>query len=81
MLRHNVKALATSLKRLGIRKRDVVLVISPNSIHLPYIYLAVLSIGGILTTANPLNTEAEIQNQVRDSKPTITFTVSHSSKN
>ncbi|GLJ42769.1 hypothetical protein SUGI_0886870 [Cryptomeria japonica] len=74
-LRQNVKALAVSLKKL-IRKRDVVLVISPNSIHLPYIYLTVLSIGGILTTANPLNTEAEIQNQVRDSKPSIIFTVS-----
>ncbi|KAH9296744.1 hypothetical protein KI387_028426 [Taxus chinensis] len=74
-LRHNVNALASGLHRLGIRKRDVVLVISPNSIHIPCIYLAILSIGAILTTANPLNTDAEIRKQVKDSNPVIAFTI------
>ncbi|KAH9296756.1 hypothetical protein KI387_028438 [Taxus chinensis] len=74
-LRSNVKALAAGLRRLGIRKRDMVLLISPNSIHIPGIYLAVLSIGAIVTTSNPVNTEADIQNQVRDSNPVIIFTV------
>eukprot|EP01018_Ginkgo_biloba_P039672 Gb_04708 [translate_table: standard] len=75
-LRHNVQTLAAGLHALGIRKGDVVLVLSPNSIMLPCIYLGILSIGAIITTANPLNTESEIQRQVMDSKPTIAFTQS-----
>lgn len=76
-LRHNVTALAAGLHGLGIRKGDVVLVISPNSIAVPCIYLAILSIGAILNTANPLSTEREIVTQVKDSKPVIAFTLSH----
>lgn len=76
-LRHNVRAIAAGLHGLGIRKGDVVLVISPNSLALPCIYLAILSIGAILNTANPLNTEREIVTQVKDSKPVIAFTLSH----
>ncbi|GLJ42763.1 hypothetical protein SUGI_0886760 [Cryptomeria japonica] len=72
-LRHNVRALATGLQRLGIRKRDVVLVILPNTIDVPCIYLAIVSIGAIITTANPLNTEAEIRKQVADSNPVLAF--------
>ncbi|KAE9619244.1 putative AMP-dependent synthetase/ligase [Lupinus albus] len=51
---------------LEIRKGDVVLLLSPNSILYPSICLAVLSIGAILTTANPLNTESEIAKQVHN---------------
>lgn len=76
-LRHNVRALAAGLHGLGIRKGDVVLVISPNSVALPCIYLAILSIGAILNTANPLSTEREIVTQVEDSKPVIAFTLPH----
>jgi len=75
-LRLKVRALAAGLHGLGIRKGDVVLVISPNSIALPCIHLAILSIGAILTTANPLSTEREIVTQVKDSKPVIAFTLS-----
>ena len=58
-LRQNVKALAAGMHELGIRKGDVVPVISSNSIAVPCIYLAILSIGAILCTANPMSTEAE----------------------
>lgn len=76
-LRHNMRAIAAGLHGLGVRKGDVVLVISPNSIAIPCIYLAILSIGAILITANPLSTEREIVAQVKDSKPVIAFTLSH----
>lgn len=76
-LRHNVRAIAAGLHGLGVRKGDVVLVISPNSIAIPCIYLAILSIGAILITTNPLSTEREIVAQVKDSKPVIAFTLSH----
>lgn len=76
-LRHNMRAIAAGLHGLGVRKGDVVLVISPNSIAIPCIYLAILSIGAILTTINPLSTEREIAGQVKDSKPVIAFTLPH----
>lgn len=76
-LRHNVRAIAAGLHGLGVRKGDVVLVISPNSIAIPCIYLAILSIGAIITTINPLSTEREIAGQVKDSKPVIAFTLPH----
>ena len=52
---------------LGVRKGDMVFVLSPNSLLYPTICLAVFSIGAILTTTNPLNTKSEIVKQVRDS--------------
>lgn len=67
-LDRSVRALAAGLYHgLGVKKGDVVFVLSPNSLLYPTICLAVLSIGAVLTTANPLNTVAEIAKQVRDS--------------
>ncbi|CAJ2629374.1 4-coumarate-CoA ligase 5-like protein [Trifolium pratense] len=61
-------SLATALFHgLEIRKGDVVFLLSPNSILYSTICLAVLSVGAILTTANPLNTKSEIAKQVHDS--------------
>lgn len=45
----------------------MVFVLSPNSLLYPTICLAVFSVGAVLTTANPVNTKAEIAKQVRDS--------------
>ncbi|KAL2554794.1 4-coumarate--CoA ligase-like 5 [Forsythia ovata] len=67
-LDRSIRALAAGLYHgLGVRKGDVVFVLSPNSILYPTISLAVLSVGAVLTTANPLNTAAEIAKQVQDS--------------
>ncbi|KAF9598961.1 hypothetical protein IFM89_033306 [Coptis chinensis] len=67
-LRQSIKSLAAGLYHgVGIRKDDVVFVLSPNSLLYPTICLAVLSIGAVLTTANPLNTASEIAKQVLDS--------------
>lgn len=67
-LDRSIRALAAGLYHgLGVKKGDVVFVLSPNSLLYPTICLAVLSIGAVLTTANPLNTVAEIAKQVRDS--------------
>lgn len=69
-----MRALAAGLHGLGVRKGDVVLVISPNSIAIPCIYLAILTIGAVLTTTDPISTETEIKKRVTDSKPVIIFT-------
>lgn len=70
-----VDSVASSLSDMGIRKGHVILVLSPNSIFFPIIYLSVLSLGAIVTTTNPLNTSREISKQISDSKPVLAFTV------
>ncbi|KAL1209393.1 4-coumarate--CoA ligase-like 8 [Cardamine amara subsp. amara] len=59
---------------VGVRRGDVVLVLSPNSISIPVVCLSVMSLGAVITTANPLNTVSEISRQIEDSKPTLAFT-------
>ncbi|KAI3991232.1 hypothetical protein MKX01_022453 [Papaver californicum] len=51
---------------LKIRKGDVIIILSPNSIYFPII--------SIITTTNPLNTAQEIDNQINDSNSILTFT-------
>nr|GMC54757.1 4-coumarate--CoA ligase-like 5 [Ipomoea batatas]GME04205.1 4-coumarate--CoA ligase-like 5 [Ipomoea batatas] len=71
-----VESVATSLSvDMGIRKGHVVLLLSPNSIFFPIICLAVMSLGAVITTTNPLNTPREIGKQISDSKPVLAFTV------
>lgn len=59
----------------GVRKGDVVLLLSPNSVYFPVVCLAVMSLGAIITTTNPLNTRGEIAKQIADSKPVLAFTI------
>ncbi|XP_055811689.1 probable CoA ligase CCL5 [Solanum dulcamara] len=71
-----VESLATSLSvDMSIHKGDVVLLLSPNSIFFPIICLAVMSLGAIITTTNPLNTNNEIAKQIKDSNPVLAFTI------
>ncbi|XP_077246769.1 putative CoA ligase CCL5 [Tasmannia lanceolata] len=69
-----VDSVSTSLSNLGIRKGHVILLLSPNSIYFPIIFLSVMSLGAIITTTNPLNTPQEIAKQIADSKPVLAFT-------
>ncbi|KAK7391521.1 hypothetical protein VNO78_19937 [Psophocarpus tetragonolobus] len=67
-LRRSIYSLASALFHgLEVRKGDVVFLLSPNSTLYSAICLAVLSVGAVLTTANPINTASEIAKQVRDS--------------
>ncbi|KAK3023063.1 hypothetical protein RJ639_043078 [Escallonia herrerae] len=71
-LQRSIHSLAAGLYHgLGVRKGDVVFVLSPNSLLYPTICLAILSVGAVLTSANPLNTETEIAKQVMDSSPKL----------
>lgn len=69
-----VDSVSTSLSLLGIRKGDVILLLSPNSIYFPIVCLSVMSLGAVVTTTNPLNTTSEIAKQIADSKPVLGFT-------
>ncbi|KAL3840145.1 hypothetical protein ACJIZ3_024736 [Penstemon smallii] len=71
-----VDSVSTSLSvDFSIRKGHVILLLSPNSIYFPIVCLAVMSLGAVITTTNPLNTKAEIAKQIADSKPVLAFTV------
>lgn len=71
-----VDSVATCLSAdMGIRKGDVILLLSPNSIFFPVVCLAVMSLGAVVTTTNPLNTPREIAKQIADSKPVLAFTI------
>ncbi|XP_009598765.2 probable CoA ligase CCL5 [Nicotiana tomentosiformis] len=73
-LHRSIASLATGLYHaLGVRKGDVVFVLSPNSLLYPTICLAILSVGAILSPANPLNTESEIGKQVRLSRAKLSI--------
>ncbi|XP_010534038.1 PREDICTED: 4-coumarate--CoA ligase-like 4 isoform X4 [Tarenaya hassleriana] len=72
----SVDHVADGLCDLGVRRGDVVLILSPNSVFFPVVCLSVMSIGAIITTANPLNTAGEIAKQFGDSSPVLTFTTS-----
>jgi len=70
----SVDSVTSSLSNMGIRKGDVILLLSPNSIYFPVVCLSVMSLGAIITTTNPLNTSREIAKQIADSKPVLAFT-------
>lgn len=66
-LERKIRVLAAGLyKRLGVRKGDVVMLLSPNSIEFPVIFCAVVLLGGAVTTVNQVNTAGEIQKQMKD---------------
>ncbi|CAL5205760.1 unnamed protein product [Lathyrus oleraceus] len=71
-----VDSVTSSLSTMGIRKGDVILLLSPNSIYFPIVCLSVMSLGAVITTTNPLNTTSEIAKQIADSKPVLAFTTS-----
>uniref|UniRef100_A0A0E0NP97 4-coumarate--CoA ligase n=1 Tax=Oryza rufipogon TaxID=4529 RepID=A0A0E0NP97_ORYRU len=67
-------ASALAAHPVSLRKGHVALILSPNSVHFPVAALAAMSLGAVLTTANPLNTPAEIAKQVADARPVLAFT-------
>ncbi|KAE8670439.1 putative Filamin-A-interacting protein [Hibiscus syriacus] len=65
-LHRSIQSLAVGLYRLGVRKGDVVFLLSPNSLLYPTICMSIFSIGAVLSPANPINTPLEIGKQVLD---------------
>ncbi|XP_019185554.1 PREDICTED: 4-coumarate--CoA ligase-like 9 isoform X3 [Ipomoea nil] len=72
-----VTTLAASLQtRFGLSKGDTAFVLSPNSTFIPILYFSLLSIGVVISPANPISTDAEISRQIELSKPVIAFATS-----
>ncbi|KAL6516699.1 putative CoA ligase ccl7 [Orobanche gracilis] len=70
-----VSKVSHGLLQLGIKKNDVVLIFSPNSIQFPLSFFGIIAIGAIATTVNPMYTVSELSKQVQDSKAKIIITV------
>lgn len=65
--------MATGLHHLGVKQGDVILILLPNSVYFPVIFLGALSIGAIVTTMNPLSSLLEIKKQVLDCNACLAF--------
>nr|UIP35217.1 4-coumarate-CoA ligase 5 [Leucojum aestivum] len=70
-------SIANSLRSLGLSRGDVVLFLSPNSLHFPALSLAILSLGAIFSPANFLHTRSELSIQIQDSNPSLIMTATN----
>ncbi|KAF8722259.1 hypothetical protein HU200_022569 [Digitaria exilis] len=60
-----VRSLAAALRgALGVAKGDVALVLAPPSLDVPVVYLAVLSLGAVVSPFSPLSTAADVARAV-----------------
>lgn len=67
-----VRSLAGGLwSVLGLRPGDVVLVVSPSRIDVPVIDFALMSIGAVVSPANPASTAEEYTHMVALSRPVV----------
>ena len=74
-LAESVRRAAAGLSRRGFKKGDVFAIYSPNLPEYAVVLLAVASLGGINTTANPLYTADELAKQLVDSRARFLITV------
>ncbi|TVU43250.1 hypothetical protein EJB05_09699, partial [Eragrostis curvula] len=69
-----VRSLAGGLwSTLGLRPGDVALVVSPSRVEVPVLDFALMSIGAVVSPANPASTADEYAHQVALSKPVVAF--------
>ncbi|XP_057802022.1 4-coumarate--CoA ligase-like 6 isoform X2 [Salvia miltiorrhiza] len=57
----------------GVKQGDVILILLPNSVCFPLIFLGALSLGAVVTPMNPLSNMLEIKKQVLDCNVTLAF--------
>jgi acyl-CoA synthetase (AMP-forming)/AMP-acid ligase II len=74
-LADGIRRVATALARRGFKKGDVFAIYSPNLPEYAIVFNAVASLGGIVTTVNPLYTAGELAKQLQDSRARLLITV------
>lgn len=62
---------ASGLTRHGVKQGDVVMIVSENCIEYILLFHAVMSLGAVVTMANPIYLASDIANQVLDSNTTF----------
>ncbi|KAG6389699.1 hypothetical protein SASPL_151172 [Salvia splendens] len=68
-----VKSMAAGLHHLGVKQGDVILILLPNSVCFPIVFLGALSLGAVVTTMNPLSSLLEIKRQFLDCNASLAF--------
>ena len=63
-----IARVAAGLAQRGLSKGDRLAIYSPNLPEYAIAFHAVASLGGVVTTANPLYTARELANQLNDSR-------------
>jgi acyl-CoA synthetase (AMP-forming)/AMP-acid ligase II len=74
-LADSVRRVAAGLAARGFKKGDVLAIFSPNLPEYGVVLMAVATLGGITTTANPLYTADELAKQLQDSRARLLVTV------
>lgn len=69
-----VKSTAFGLHKMGVSQGDVVLLLIPNSIFYPIVFLGVLYLGAIVTPLNPRSHISEIHKQIAECGVSMAFT-------
>ncbi|KAI9072258.1 hypothetical protein K1719_045762 [Acacia pycnantha] len=69
-----VKSTAFGLHKMGVLQGDVVLLLIPNSIFYPIVFLGVLYLGAIVTPLNPRSHISEIHKQIAECGVSMAFT-------
>ncbi|KAL2492273.1 4-coumarate--CoA ligase-like 9 [Abeliophyllum distichum] len=75
---HQVHSLSSSLRSLYpyLSKNDVAFILSPPSLYVPVLYFSLLSLGILVSPANPLSSPSELTHQIKLGKPVIAFATS-----
>ena len=71
-----IRRTAAGLAARGIKKGDVVSLWSPNVPEWPIVFFAVIKLGAIVHTSNPVSTPDELAFQLNDGNVKMLFTVS-----
>ncbi|XP_015878932.3 4-coumarate--CoA ligase-like 9 isoform X1 [Ziziphus jujuba] len=76
-LTHRINTLAANLQTtIGLSKGDTAFILSPNSTTIPILYFSLLTLGVVISPANPLSTESEIMRLIGLCKPIVAFSTS-----
>lgn len=70
-----IRLVASSLAKRGFKKGDVFAIYSPNVPEYAIAFHAVATLGGVVTTANPLYTPHELAHQLKDAGARFLLTV------
>ncbi|KAF5179200.1 4-coumarate--CoA ligase-like [Thalictrum thalictroides] len=62
--------------RFGLKRGDTAFILSSTSLQIPILYFSLLSLGVIVSPANPISTIPEISRQISLVKPVIGFSTS-----
>ncbi|XP_072998836.1 4-coumarate--CoA ligase-like 5 [Typha latifolia] len=68
------RSLAAALASAGlVYPGDVAFVVAPSRLDIPVLYLALLSLGVVVSPVNPVSTASEIAHQINISNPSVAF--------